>query len=278
MKISEILNETTSSGSVATVSQPMNGSGPLKRVGKGIYNNTTKPGDNLLTGKKTNKKFANSIAESKDVPLKFHTIELEPKYFRNFVVEWVNANNIEPGFTGSHVSNLRTIEDERKIKLSETKEFDEIQPFIEAINRVDSKKTIKVGDTFTVLSFHIMYFHREIEVTGHTTPAKVTKISLHKDGTIAYLAFDNGEQYPRCNKVTIKKGPIEQAAYFDTEQEAEHALSMLRLILPDGWELNTSGLNIPTDREGLNESATFNRMYRITDDEKYHSIVNRELT
>ena len=65
MKITDIC-ESTTAGSVATVAQPMNG-GPLKRsaVGKGVYND--KKVGNLLTGKKTSKPFANSIAEAAGV-------------------------------------------------------------------------------------------------------------------------------------------------------------------------------------------------------------------
>ena len=64
MKINEFINESTTAGAVATVAVPMTG-GVQKRsdVGKGVYGNE-KPG-NLLTGKKTSKKYANSISESK---------------------------------------------------------------------------------------------------------------------------------------------------------------------------------------------------------------------
>lgn len=65
MKITDIC-ESTTSGSVATVAAPMNG-GPLKRsaVGKGVYGK--EPAESLFTGKKTNKKYANSVSESKKV-------------------------------------------------------------------------------------------------------------------------------------------------------------------------------------------------------------------
>ena len=62
MKITDItINESTTAGAIATVAAPMS---TQKRsdVGKGVYGNE-KPG-NLLTGKKTSKKYANSISES----------------------------------------------------------------------------------------------------------------------------------------------------------------------------------------------------------------------
>lgn len=62
MKINEFVTESTTSGAIATVATPMT---TQKRsgVGKGVYANE-KPGS-LLTGKKTNKKYANSINESR---------------------------------------------------------------------------------------------------------------------------------------------------------------------------------------------------------------------
>lgn len=65
MKINELNESSTSSGSVATVAQPMTG-GPRRRatpVGKGVYNNNNEVG-NLLTGKKSKKPFSNSLGES----------------------------------------------------------------------------------------------------------------------------------------------------------------------------------------------------------------------
>jgi hypothetical protein len=81
MKIKDItINESTTAGSVATVAQPMTG-GVQKRseVGKGVYGNE-KPG-NLLTGKKTSKKYANSISESK---MKQVAMDLENMQDGNF--------------------------------------------------------------------------------------------------------------------------------------------------------------------------------------------------
>ena len=59
MRFNEIINETTTAGSVATVATPMS----TQSRNASIYGN--KKAGNLLTGKKTNKKYANSISESK---------------------------------------------------------------------------------------------------------------------------------------------------------------------------------------------------------------------
>ena len=64
MKITDIF-ETTTSGSVATVAKPMGKAQSRTGVGKGIYPGVK--GGNLLTGKPSNKKFANSVKESKQI-------------------------------------------------------------------------------------------------------------------------------------------------------------------------------------------------------------------
>jgi len=55
-------SESTTSGAVASVSLPLGKTIKRSSIGRGIYGN--EKGGNLLTGKKTNKKFANSIKES----------------------------------------------------------------------------------------------------------------------------------------------------------------------------------------------------------------------
>jgi hypothetical protein len=66
MKINDIY-ESTTAGSIATVAAPMS---TQKRngVGKGVYGN--EKAGNLLTGKKTSKKYANSVNESFDTKQK----------------------------------------------------------------------------------------------------------------------------------------------------------------------------------------------------------------
>ena len=58
---SKQFTESTTSGAIASVSTPV---GKTQTRGKGVYPN--EKGGNLLTGKKTNKKFANSVKESNE--------------------------------------------------------------------------------------------------------------------------------------------------------------------------------------------------------------------
>ena len=59
MKINDIVTESTTAGSIATVASPMT----TQSRNASIYGD--KKAGNLLTGKKTNKKYANSVNESK---------------------------------------------------------------------------------------------------------------------------------------------------------------------------------------------------------------------
>lgn len=58
MKFKEIIESTTSAGSIAPVAAPTGG---MQVRGKGVYPN--QKGGNLLKGKKTNAKFPNSLSE-----------------------------------------------------------------------------------------------------------------------------------------------------------------------------------------------------------------------
>lgn len=60
MNINEVIKETTTSGAVATVAAPMS-TQKRNNVGKGVYGNEKQ--GTLFTGKKTNKKYANSVKE-----------------------------------------------------------------------------------------------------------------------------------------------------------------------------------------------------------------------
>lgn len=63
MKIKDICESSTSSGSIAPVSAPLGGTQKRVNVGKGVYSKQ-KVGS-LMTGKQTSKKFANSVSEGK---------------------------------------------------------------------------------------------------------------------------------------------------------------------------------------------------------------------
>ena len=77
MKINHIINETTTSGSVATVSTPLGGT--QSRGNPSIYGG--KKAGNLLKGKKTSKPFANSLNEAAMKDLAYDLQNMKPAEF-----------------------------------------------------------------------------------------------------------------------------------------------------------------------------------------------------
>ncbi len=104
MKITDIVTESTTAGSIATVAAPMS-TQKRNSVGKGVYGN--EKAGNLLTGKKTNKKYANSVNESENT---------EDKAFKQ------GRNHGLKGIDNNRYINVRGKEKENKAYLAGRKE------------------------------------------------------------------------------------------------------------------------------------------------------------
>lgn len=245
MRFNEIV-ESTTSGSVATVASPIGG---MQTRGQGVY--PTKKGGNLLTGKKTNKKYANSVNES--TPLKFHTVELSKEDISRYSIEVFEAYNINKP-NQLYKSLLHGMFSDRR-SLAESMENSNIDHFIDTIDRLNSKKEIKVGDMFCVLSFIINPVWEQIEVVGFTKPKEVKEINHNSDGTINFIRFADMDRYPRVPIVSVGKHPAQYPAYFNSEQEATNALVTMKLILPESWEMDLDSVNDPDYRSGLTEKT-----------------------
>jgi hypothetical protein len=175
---------------------------------------------------------------NESVPLKFHTIELQEDQIKDYVIRYIEENKIDT-YTSRFIINIMRSTDKR---LYETTEFQDIQTFVTAINRIDSKKKIKVGDKFSVLFFDIITLWKEIHALGFIKPKEVTEIQLHKDGSINFIRFSDGSRYPRLNMAVYDGKQIEQSAYFVNDNGASEALTMLILALPDGWVMHTNNI------------------------------------
>ena len=126
MKIKDIY-ESTTAGSIATVAAPMT-TQKRNSVGKGIYRN--EKAGNLLTGKQTNKKYANSVNES--IPLKFRTVELKESQLDGYSIMFFENYGIDK-HNQRFYSLLRNMKSGR---LVESAGEDDISHFIETINEV----------------------------------------------------------------------------------------------------------------------------------------------
>ena len=130
--------------------------------------------------------------------------------------------------------------------VNETAEHVEIKPFIDKLQKLDYDKTIKVGDMFAVLQFDINFASKEIEAFGFVKPKEISDIKIAKNGKIQYITFVDGDKFPRQTPATYEGRPIGIAAYFDSNNAASKALTMLSLSVPDGWELYLSNLSNTT--------------------------------
>ncbi len=196
----------------------------------------TGPAKNVATKKKTNE-----MAEEgnlTEIALKFKTIELSNDNIVSYAKNYFESNNIEAPHQ-KFISNIKLL---NNAKLTESKENGEIQEFLKALARIDTKKKIKVGDKFAVLAFEIRFAWREIDALGFTEPKEVADINLHRDGTINYIKFTDGDRYPRLIQATRNNNPIIQAVYFDDKNKAEKALTYLTMIIPDNWEIDLNSL------------------------------------
>jgi hypothetical protein len=194
------------------------------------------PAKNVATKKKTNE----TVKEGnlKEITLTFKTIELSNDNIVSYAKNYFESNNIEAPYQ-KFISNVKLLSNP---KLIESTENAEIQEFLKALTRLDTKKKIKVGDKFAVLSFEIRFAWREIDALGFTEPKEVADIKLHSDGTINYIKFTDGDRYPRLIQATRNNNPIAQAVYFDDKNKAEKALTYLTMIIPDNWEIDLHSL------------------------------------
>ena len=170
--------------------------------------------------------------------LVFNSVELSENQIKNYAKKYFEAYTIDRPF-GKFVSNIKKF---GSTKLNESKEMASIEPFIHGIHQVDSKRTVKAGDTFSVLSFDILFAWQEIEVSGFTTPKQVANVKMHSNGTINYVEFTDGDRFPRLTPATYSGKPVVQTAYFDDKNSAEQALTMLLLKVPNTWTVDTSGI------------------------------------
>ena len=159
-------------------------------------------------------------------------------------------------------------------KINETDNHNEIKQFIHRVETFDYPGRIKVGDSLAVLDFEINFAWKEIEGRGFTQTKRITKISADSAG-INYIEFEDGDRYPRLAKATFgdKQRPMEFAAYFKKSNDAEHAITVLGLIVPDTWEYNTSeiqrGNTSEVDEQFTTNLTTEGNLTEVFDSDSY---------
>ena len=159
-------------------------------------------------------------------------------------------------------------------KINGTDNHNEIKQFIHRVETFDYPGRIKVGDSLAVLDFEINFAWKEIEGRGFTQTKRITKISADSAG-INYIEFEDGDRYPRLAKATFgdKQRPMEFAAYFKKSNDAEHAITVLGLIVPDTWEYNTGeiqrGNTSEVDEQFTTNLTTEGNLTEVFDSDSY---------
>lgn len=176
------------------------------------------------------------------MPLKFETLNLKNSQIEEYTKKYFECHNIDQPH-GKFISNIK-----RLSKINESTEATDIAPFINMLQRIDSKKSIKIGDKFAVLEFEIIFTYKEINGRGFITPKEVAEIKLHQNGKINYIKFTDGDRYPRLTPARYEGKPITYAAYFSNKNDARQALTAIILAVPDDWDLDISDI-----KQNINE-------------------------
>lgn len=185
----------------------------------------------------------------KEYALKFESVDLSTedevrqhvmnKYFEftksNFVHTW-------PSYVTGKVKNVRF--------MSESTEYNEIIPIIDNI-QIMGESNIKVGQLLSLMYLDVVFATRDIEVSGFTTPKKVTNINVSPNGLIKQIVFEDGTRWPQVKPATFKGKPLDYTIFFK-EDEAATALTYLLTAKPNNWEINISDL-----KENTNESDSY---------------------
>ena len=205
---------------------------------------------------------------------------------REFTDKNFNTSEIDEGELYSYYKKKYELYESKKFphriissikhkNITETDSHGEIGHFINTIEKIDFTNKIKVGDQFAVLDFEINFAWKEITGRGFTKTKRITKISSSR-GKINYVEFDDGDRYPRLNKQIFnnngKLRPLEYAAYFKTTKDAEHALMLLELTVPNNWSIDV------TEVERINDiSETVNDKLFFSGYEKKKEVLNGDV-
>lgn len=179
----------------------------------------------------------------KSFPLKFNTNAIAgDKIYEYYKLKYKNYQS--ESFPQRMVSSLK--------QLNETEEHNNIKPFIDRLLSLEIPKSVKVGDSLAVLDFEINFAWKEITARGFTQSKIITKIT-HSGGKINYVEFEDGDRYPRQTPAVYSGRPAEYAIYFKKPNQAEQALTIMTLAVPDGWDISITEVQ-RVQSESIDES------------------------
>ena len=133
-------------------------------------------------------------------------------------------------------------------KLMESSYLDEIKEFWNRLKELDHRASIKIsiGSKVSVLQMwtHGYNIDKVFEFRGHLDPKKI--VDIDSDGSkIETIWFEDGSSFPDRSFIDRDQGGELDGIitlFFNTKDDASHALDVARLIMPDGWKISTKNL------------------------------------
>lgn len=193
--------------------------------------------------------------------LKFRIQELSSAELKPYLIEFYNLYNIDRPLQWKAISGLKRFQ---RLNEAEYKDYQDIKPLINLLQNIglpDSHE-IKVGDTLSLLTAEIIFVFNEIVLSGVLGPSTVEQIKLHKDGSINYILFSDGDRYPRMQHATYQGRPVMYPMYFKNSDDAEQALTMIQLKKPNNWEFIDEHIEAPKENKMITEGT--DNLYHVT--------------
>lgn len=106
------------------------------------------------------------------------------------------------------------------------------------IGQFGTVHAVQVGDMISVLFFETMHDQEMVFIAGFIAPSKVARIKLAASGKIETIFFENGMRFPEYTPIIIADvNRTQYAVFFDSSDDAEQAIMVLSLAMPENWEL-----------------------------------------
>lgn len=115
--------------------------------------------------------------------------------------------------------------------------------FTEKFKSYDKRDTviIRLGNAISIISSTLDLNKKLVTVRGYLTPRTIVAINYDDDGSIDCIEFDNGEQFPERNELTMVDGQyVLNTIFFSSATESEEAYTKVWMDISrmegQGWK------------------------------------------
>jgi hypothetical protein len=143
-------------------------------------------------------------------------------------------------------------------KIVESVETD-VKDFWHQMASLDKRKEVnlKPGNSVSVIQCWTHLYDSIFELKGNLTPKEIVNVEYDDDGKVQYIEFKDGSSFPDKAFIDRNQGGNLDGivtTFFPTKQTASHAITVLHLCVPAGWELSRKNLSeasgyIPSEKE-----------------------------